>query len=157
VKPGKRSAILFLVTAGGAGYVPRCPGTVGTLVAVPLSLGLNRIAEISIPVALGLMSGFIVAAAWFAGKAAEILRQDDAPQVVIDEIAGFLAANFLSEPHLGSMLAAFALFRFFDIFKLFPASRMELIGGGAGIVLDDVVAGLYTFAVLRLASWSGLL
>jgi phosphatidylglycerophosphatase A len=157
VKRRKTEPIIFLVTVGGLGYIPRMPGTLGTVIAIPLSLGLNRVAEISLPGALAVLIGFIACAIWLAAKAADILRQKDPPMIVIDEIAGFLVANFLSAPRLGTVIAAFALFRFFDIAKIFPASRFELFPGGAGIVLDDVVAGLYAFTLLRLAEWWSVL
>ena len=83
-----------------------------------------------------------------------MLRQKDPRIIVIDEMAGFLVANFLSAPRIVPLLLAFCLFRFFDIAKVFPASKLEKLPGGAGIVLDDVTAGLYTFVVLRLLlSW----
>jgi phosphatidylglycerophosphatase A len=133
------------------------PGTLGTLIAIPLSLGLNWMAETSLPAALALLTGFITCAIWLAAKAAAILHQKDPPMIVIDEIAGFLVANFLSAPRLGTVIAAFALFRFFDIAKIYPAAKFELFPGGAGIVLDDVVAGLYAFTLLRLAGWWSVL
>ena len=74
---------------------------------------------------------------------------------MIDEIAGFLIANFLNQPTLSSLILAFILFRFFDIVKPFPAAKAERLPGGFGIVLDDVVAGLYVIVTLyMLARWS---
>lgn len=137
--------------------MPRIPGTIGTIIAIPLSVGLNWMAESSVAAALAVLTGFIATAIWLAGKAAEILRQKDPSVIIIDEIAGFLVANFLSPPRFAIVLAAFALFRLFDVAKIFPARRLELVPGGAGIVLDDLVAGLYTFTVLRLAGWWSLL
>jgi len=65
-------------------------------------------------------------------------------------MAGFLLANFLSPQGLGTTAVAFILFRFFDIIKIFPAGRAEKIEGGLGVILDDLIAGLYTFVVIRL-------
>jgi hypothetical protein len=65
-------------------------------------------------------------------------------------IVGFLLANFLAPPRLSALLCSFAFFRFFDISKVSPANRLEQLPGGAGIVLDDVMAGLYTLVSLRL-------
>lgn len=96
-------------------------------------------------------------AIWLADKGEEILGEKDSPRIVIDEIAGFVLANFLSPPQLKPTLAAFILFRFFDIIKLFPAGRAEKISGGAGVVLDDLIAGLYTFVILWLLFFGGLL
>ena len=69
---------------------------------------------------------------------------------LIDEIVGFLVANFLAPPRLTALLWSFLLFRFFDITKIFPTKRLEQLPGGAGIVLDDVMAGLYTLISLHL-------
>jgi phosphatidylglycerophosphatase A len=151
----KRHLILFLVTGAGLGRVPWFPGTVGTLAAIPLSLGVNRIAIFSLPLALLILGGSILAAIALANRGAQILGSKDPAVIVIDEIAGFLIANFLAAPEPVSLFLAFVLFRFFDIGKIFPASRFEKLPGGIGIVLDDVVAGVYTFAILRLlTSWN---
>ena len=72
-------------------------------------------------------------------------------------MAGFLVANFLSPLGLSSTVFAFLLFRFFDIIKPYPARRAERIHGGWGVVLDDLIAGLYTFFSLRLLAPWGLL
>jgi len=87
----------------------------------------------------------------------EIFQERDCQKIVIDEIAGFLLANFLSPPGFKPTVWAFLLFRFFDIIKAFPASRVEQIGGGVGVILDDLVAGLYTFLILRMLFLGGLL
>lgn len=96
-------------------------------------------------------------AAWFCQKGEEIFHAKDCPKIVIDEIAGFLLANFLSPPGLIPTVLAFLLFRFFDITKVFPADRAQQIPGGIGVILDDLIAGLYTFFILRLLIfWSFL-
>jgi phosphatidylglycerophosphatase A len=145
-----RRAVLFLVTGGGAGYVPKLPGTIGTLVAIPLSLALNRAATRNFVFAIVVVVGAIVGAIWLAGKAAGILKQKDPQLIVIDEIVGFLVANLLAPPGLAALLWTFLFFRLFDIAKVFPINRLEQLPGGAGIVLDDVMAGLYALISLRL-------
>ena len=145
-----QTAILFLVTGAGAGYFPWFPGTIGTLVAVPLSLGLNRLALTYFPFALFTLVGSILCAIWLSTKGAAILKQKDPRTIVIDEIVGFLVANFFAPPRLLALIWAFLLFRFFDITKPFPADKLERLPGGSGIVLDDVMAGLYTLLSLRL-------
>lgn len=148
----QRRLTLFCATGAGAGYAPIIPGTIGTLVAVPLSIGFNQLADVSLAVA-GLALGVaILSAVALAGKAAEILQQKDPGIIVIDEIVGFLLANFTAQLSFPKLLMTFLLFRFFDISKIFPASRVERLPGGTGIVADDLVAGLYTFAVMRLLS-----
>ena len=89
-------------------------------------------------------------AGWFCQKGEEILQEKDSPKIVIDEIAGFLLANFLSPFEFKPLALAFLLFRFFDIMKMFPGARVEQIEGGVGVILDDLVAGFYTFLILRL-------
>lgn len=101
------------------------------------------------------MIGCTAWAIWLSGKADTILIRKDPQVVVIDEITGFLIANFFNQQKLSSLAVAFIVFRFFDIVKVFPANRIEKLPGGFGIVLDDVVAGLYTLVILNtLADWS---
>jgi phosphatidylglycerophosphatase A len=103
------------------------------------------------------LAAFLVVAAWFCQKGEEILHEKDSRKIVIDEIAGLLCANFLTPAGLKPTAAAFILFRFFDIVKVFPAGRAEQVQGGLGVILDDLVAALYTFLILRLLLLWGLL
>ena len=137
--------------------MPIFPGTVGTLVAIPFSLGLNRLAEFSPPIATIALVGAIFCAIALATKAARLLQQKDPGIIVVDEIVGFLLGNFSAPMTLPVMLASFLLFRFFDIAKVFPASQLERIPRGAGIVLDDIMAGIYTLAAVRLLLMWGIL
>jgi len=148
--------ILFFVTGFYVGYFPRLPGTAGTLVAIPFSLGINRMASVSLPLALLTLVTAISCAIWLSTRGAVILGQRDPGIIVIDEIVGFMIANFGAPPSVAIVTLAFVLFRFFDIMKPFPMSKLEKLPGGAGIVLDDVMAGLYTFLVLRLILAWGL-
>jgi phosphatidylglycerophosphatase A len=145
---------LFFVTGAGAGYLPWAPGTAGTLVAIPLSLGLNRIAGASLYLAFLTLAAFIAVATWLCDKGEEIFQAKDCSKIVIDEITGFLVANFASPARLKPAILAFLLFRFFDIMKPYPARRAERISGGLGVILDDLIAGVYAFAIVRLfLSW----
>jgi phosphatidylglycerophosphatase A len=145
---------LFFVTGAGTGYLPWAPGTAGTLVAIPLSLGLNRIAGASLYLALLTLVAFIAVASWLCKKGEEIFQAKDCSKIVIDEIAGFMVANFASPAGLKPAILAFLLFRFFDIIKPYPARRAERISGGLGVILDDLIAGVYAFAIVRLfLSW----
>jgi phosphatidylglycerophosphatase A len=147
--------VLFCVTGGGAGYVPRLPGTVGTLVAVPLSIALNRAAAEKFPLAGAIVVLSVLCAIWLSTRGAAILGQKDPQIIVIDEIVGFLVANFLAPFRWTVLLWSFLLFRFFDITKPFPIKRLEQLPGGVGIVLDDVMAGCYAFFALRLLLYFG--
>ncbi len=145
-----RATVLFFVTGAGVGYIPGLPGTMGTLVGVPLSLGLNGLAATQFSLAIAILAGSILCAVWLSTKGAVILKEKDPQFIVIDEIVGFLVANFLAPARLISVVWSFLLFRLFDITKPFPTNKLEELPGGAGIVLDDVMAGLYTFIILRL-------
>jgi phosphatidylglycerophosphatase A len=135
-------------TGAGVGYLPRLPGTLGTCLAIPISLGLNQLAVHSLSGSLLVLIVFTAGAVWLAGRAAARLAQKDPSCIIVDEIAGFMIANFLNQPKFTSVALAFILFRFFDIVKLFPANQAEVLPGGFGIVLDDVVAGLYAFLIV---------
>ena len=149
-----QKVVLLCATGAGVGYVPVVPGTVGTLAAIPLSACLNRLADISLLAAGTILVLAILCAISFAGKAADILRQKDPGVIVIDEIVGYLLANFAVPISTRNLLMTFVLFRFFDITKIFPASRLEQLPGGVGIVADDLMAGLYSLAVMGLLrSW----
>jgi phosphatidylglycerophosphatase A len=156
MRPAGRNIILFLASGCGVGYLPNCPGTFGTVLAVPVSLLVNRIAVTNPWLSAVLLAALTSVAIWLAGKAATFLGNKDPQLIVIDEIAGFVLANFLGGSWT-ALVIAFALLRFFDIAKTFPAGRLETLPGGTGIVLDDMSAGLYTFLILRLLSSTGLL
>ena len=127
--------------------VPKAPGTFGTLGAVPLAVGVYY---------FGVFFGalfiviFILIAVWASGLSQKILGRDDPPEVVIDEVAGFLLTVFLVPPSWLSLCFGFLLFRFFDILKPFPIGRSEKLKGGAGVVLDDLLAGIYSNLCLRI-------
>jgi phosphatidylglycerophosphatase A len=96
-----------------------------------------------------------VIGAWLCRKGEEIFAEKDSPKIVVDEIAGFLLADFLSPPEFKTVAVAFLLFRFFDIMKVFPASWAETLENG--VIMDDLIAGAYTFAALRLLLYWGVL
>lgn len=150
-----RYITLLLASGGGVGYLPYMPGTWGTLVAIPFSLAVNRLATGELVLAVGALFGLMLVAIVLANQAGRLLATKDPQIVVVDEIAGFAAANFLTDSTTGLILA-FVLFRFFDIAKVFPARQLEALPGGAGIVLDDMIAGVYTFLILRLLSLAAI-
>lgn len=145
----RRKATLVIVTGVGLGYTRYFPGTMGTILAVPISLGLNRIAEATPILAIGILAGATVCAIKLSTDAAEILKQKDPQVIVADEIIGFLIANFLAPPRLAPLFLSFLLFRVFDIGKVYPAAKLEKLPGGTGIVLDDILAGIYAFVIVQ--------
>ena len=136
-------AALILSTWFGCGLLPIAPGTVGTLAAVPLILVLNN---------LGIWYGVftllivVVIAVWCAGLTQDLLKRKDPSEVVIDEVAGFLFTMSLLPPSSLALTFGFFIFRFFDILKPYPIKHVERLRGGFGIVMDDLVAGLYACA-----------
>ena len=85
---------------------------------------------------------------WAAGRTERLLRRRDPSPVVIDEIAGMWLSVLALPRSFWVLLAAFLLFRLFDIAKPFPIRQSEKLSGGLGIMLDDLIAGVYTLAVL---------
>jgi len=142
--PGK--VALWLSSWFGTGLFPKAPGTFGTLGAVPLVLGAQSFKPLFYALGLG---AFILIAVWVSDRTEKILGRPDPQEVVIDEVAGLLLTFFLLPLSWFSLVLGFILFRIFDILKPFPAGRLERIGGGLGIVLDDLMAGFYTNLALR--------
>jgi phosphatidylglycerophosphatase A len=133
-----------------AGYCPVAPGTFGSLIALAIIWFLvPDFFYILVPISLGL---FFVSV-WSAGRAEDIFGHDGS-QIVIDEVTG-MAISLVFIPHrLGYFVAAFFLFRIFDIIKPPPARRAERLKGGWGVTTDDVVAGVYANLVLHLVSYA---
>ena len=147
----KDERILFLATGCGCGNVPRAPGTVGSLAALPLGWGLSHLA---LGVALPLTVVFAIVAMGIAHRAAEMINRPDPGAVVIDEMAGVLVACVGLELSPFSSLAAVGLFRVFDILKPFPVGWLDRrLKGGVGIVADDLAAGLLANLVYRAGAW----
>jgi phosphatidylglycerophosphatase A len=151
VRQVMRDPVHFLAFGFGAGLAPVAPGTFGTLVAVPLELLLR-------PLGLGVRIAAVVAVClvgvWLCGESARRLDTHDHPGIVWDEIAGYLLAMLAAPPGWPWILAGFLLFRLFDILKPWPIRELDHgIGGGTGIMLDDIVAGLFAGALLLAARW----
>ena len=132
----------------GAGLMPGAPGTFGTLTAVPLVLVLNHLGALYEGLALLLL---VPLAIWSSNVCERCLRQNDPPEVVVDEVAGFLLTLFLLPLSWLTLCLGFVLFRVFDIVKPFPIRWFEKkLTGGTGVVLDDLMAGVYANLSLRL-------
>jgi phosphatidylglycerophosphatase A len=166
---------LLLATWFGLGYLPKAPGTWGSVGAMALALLmawtntrnhttmlaspengnfwttglLSSSGEVSITLMIAVM-GVIV-----AGRAARYAQIEDPPWIVIDEVSGQLITYYLFfwilPLNWKSWLLGFILFRAFDIWKPFPARQLEHLPGGWGIMADDWMAGIYAAIVLRVA------
>ncbi len=148
---------LTLATWFGSGYSPWAPGTAGSLAAVAIAVALHAWAGFGRAGFALLAVVFFVPAVWAAGVTAQVVKREDPSIVVIDEVIGqWLALAGARVFNWKSVLAAFLLFRLFDIWKPFPVRQLEALPGGVGINADDVMAGAYAGLVLILAGWFNL-
>ena len=135
----------------GTGLAPKAPGTFGSLFGVAIAwwtlpLGL----ELRIVVAIALIaSGF-----WICGESARRMGVHDHPGIVWDEIAAMYLVLLVAPPGITAWALGFGLFRLFDIWKPWPIRDLDhRLGGGPGIMLDDLVAALYTAVLLGFGGW----
>jgi len=139
---------MVVATAGYIGYFPIAPGTAGSLAGLVV---LAFVRWIGVPAfEIATIIAVLLAGIWSASIAEQTLNRKDPGPVVIDEVLGMLITVALLPLSLTGVLVAFLLFRIFDVVKPFPARRLEALHGGAGIMLDDAVAGLYGYVTLRL-------
>ena len=153
--------LAFVVASGlGLGFIPIGPGTFGSL----LGLLIAALIVFRFRFSPDLMWQAILAAAlitlvigvWAASRVERFLEKKDASLIVIDEVCGQILTFAGMAPLMGRvggawrwvMVIGFLLFRVFDIFKPFPIRRLEGIRGGAGVMADDVGAGIYAAIVL---------
>jgi len=140
----------LLALGFGAGLSPKAPGTVGSLVALPF---VWLLAGQTLPVRLAVIAAAITAGIWLCGESARRLGVHDHPGIVFDEIAAMLALTLVVPRDPLLLGAAFVFFRFFDIVKPWPIRDLDhRLTGGAGIMLDDLMAAVYTGVCLKLLS-----
>ena len=133
----------------GAGLIPIAPGTAGTLVGVVFYICLQ---SLSLSWYLPVVAILFTLGIWFCGVTARTLAVHDHPAIVWDEIVGFLITMIAVPTGWGWVLAGFILFRLFDITKPWPIGMIDRrVRGGIGIMLDDLLAGIYGLASLHLA------
>jgi phosphatidylglycerophosphatase A len=160
LKPGNRPGLAFLfghpahffALGFGSGLSPFAPGTAGTAMAFPLYWGLMQF--LGLAPMLAFIAASFLAGIWFCEVAGRNMGVSDPGPVVWDEIvATWLILAFIPV-HWGWWLAAFFLFRLFDVWKPFPIRQIdERTRGGFGVMLDDLLAGLYALAVLLIFQW----
>ena len=137
---------LILGTWFGSGLMPMASGTFGTLAAIPLAALAGLLSPAA---AFQFLAVMILLAFWVAGKVRNLLETEDPGAVVIDEVVGLLTTLLWISVSWTTLILGFVLFRIFDIWKPWPAGPAEKIHGGVGIVLDDLVAGVYANLSLR--------
>ena len=147
-----RFAVL-IATVFGVGYAPLAPGTVASVVTV-IFLGLVPFSRAGLVVFLLLV---VIVGTWAAHRAERVIGGKDPGAIVIDEVAG-MTLSVVAFPLTTEVLAAgLALFRVFDVLKPPPARESQRIRGGVGVMIDDLIAGIYALVIIavmrRLLSW----
>ncbi len=130
----------------GCGIVPKAPGTMGTIGAIPLYLLVAREGRAGVAIAALAVTAIGI---WASTVVARDLGKKDPQVVVVDEVAGMLVTMLpMADVSWRAILYGFLLFRLFDITKPWPARRFEALPDGWGIVMDDVVAGAFGACVM---------
>ena len=145
------SPVHFLAFGFGSGLSPKAPGTMGTLAAIPLYLMLMDLPLTGYLLAVLLIS---VAGIWICGESSRRLGVHDHGGIVWDEFAGFLLTMTAAPQGWAWIVLGFALFRLFDIWKPWPVRVADRqLHGGLGIMLDDILAGIYAWLVLQAVAY----
>ncbi len=145
----KKMPFLIDIFATGfyTGKIPFMPGTFGSLVAIPLGYLCSLLPFYA---KCGVVSFIFLLGVYVSDRYAIISGIDDPSSVVIDEVAGLLLFYIIFPFKPVYILSGFILFRFFDILKPFPVSFFDNIKNGWGIMLDDIMAGVYAIIVMAL-------
>jgi phosphatidylglycerophosphatase A len=144
----KQKTIIFFATGGLIGFSPVAPGTFGSLAALPLCWFISLL---SVETAFVFVLALIVISTWIAHAAEKNEAQKDPSQVVLDEICGMAVALFALPFTPVFVIGGLVLFRVFDILKPFPIRWVDKkVPGGLGIILDDLLAGIFANVLLRL-------
>ena len=137
----------YYVSLFGIGFISYAPGTLGSIFALIiwyLSITLLNIYVFYLILLLVFCSSFGFVKNYLISE-----KKEDPPEVVIDEFIGqSIPLIFLFTYNIYEVLLAFCAFRFFDIFKIYPVNRAENIQGSTGVIMDDVVAGLYALIII---------
>lgn len=146
-----RNPLHLLAVGFGSGLLAKGPGTAGTVVGVALFWLLS---ELSLVPYLGVCFVLFLAGIWICGRTADALNSHDHPSIVYDEIVGYLVTMIAIPAEWPWMLAGFTLFRVFDIIKPWPISVLDRrVKGGFGIMIDDLLAALFSLGLLHAAQW----
>ena len=149
-----KNPIHLLAFGFGSGLSKYAPGTMGTLVAMPLYLLLANLPLEFYIVAVVIL---LIAGIFICGRSAKLLGVHDHSGIVWDEIVGYLITMTATPSGWMWMVVGFMLFRFFDIVKPWPLSWIDKsVGGGLGIMLDDAIAGIISCLLMYWAvgSWA---
>lgn len=146
--------IHFIACGFGAGAITVAPGTWGTLAAVPIYLALSL--NLNLFDYLMVLLLYSVLAMYCIQRTDADWKTHDHPATVADEIVGFLVTMIAVPPDWFFIIVGFILFRLFDIFKPWPIGWIDRrVSGGFGVVLDDVLAGIYSWLILSIWMHTG--
>jgi phosphatidylglycerophosphatase A len=141
----------FFALGFGSGLAPRAPGTFGTLAALPIYL--LWLQGLSLPWFLAVIAMSFAVGIWLCDATAKNLGVHDHPGIVWDEFVGLWVSCIALPTGWPWLLAAFVLFRFFDILNPWPIRWLDRrVPGGLGIMVDDLLAGVFALALLQLAA-----
>jgi len=143
--------VKLLATGFGTGYIPKLPGTAGSVLGVGVWLLIQLTGN---SWAWLVFAAGILPAIWIAGTAERLFGQHDPQCAVIDEIVGMTVALAGIAPVWWLVLTGFAAFRLFDIWKPFPIRQSQKLPAGWGIVVDDLLAGGLACAVTHAVAWA---
>jgi phosphatidylglycerophosphatase A len=148
---------VLIGTGFGSGFSPLAPGTAGALLASVIWIALYLLLPFATVVWLtaALVVVFTFAGIWAADRL-EPFWGEDPSRVVVDEMVGVWIPLLMvpdNDHWLWYVVAAFVLFRFFDILKPLGIRRMESLRGGVGVMMDDILAGIYSLIILAAARW----
>lgn len=144
----------FIATGFFSGYFNFAPGTAGTWVALCILVFTKFIFDFS-NLEVGIFYSILFSCLTLisAGQFAKEINEDDPASVVMDEFAGMAFAFIFTGPSVASIVLSFVLFRLFDILKPFPINKLQEIPGALGILVDDLLAGLYAGFLIIIFSY----
>ena len=141
----------FIAFGFGSGALPYAPGTFGTLMAIPFYLAFQTLPTSAY---FWIVVAITIGSMWLCDRVSKEIGVHDHQGMCLDEIVGYLV-TMIHAPHgFLWIVTGFILFRIFDIWKPWPIQLVDdKVHGGIGIILDDVLAGIYSFIIIQILSW----
>jgi phosphatidylglycerophosphatase A len=139
----------YFATLLGIGFIPLAPGTFGSLFAILIWYVFIDLFSIFYFIALFL---FVLSVSFYLTDIyLDNYKKKDPSEVIVDEFLGqSIPLLFIVNFNIYEVLIAFVTFRFFDIYKIYPINIIEDLKGSYGVILDDIVAGIYSLIILML-------
>lgn len=145
-----KTMVAFMLSTGlFVGKIPIAPGTIGTLVGIfPILIYWTRGGQYQLWNEIFITLAVFLVGIWASTVVVETFKDKDPEYVVIDEIAGYMVSMIGFYPSWQHLLIAFVLFRIFDILKPPPIKMFEKLPSGLGVMVDDIIAGIYTWIIM---------